>query len=125
MKKISLMDVKLALKDGRFRDALPLHLREDVAKYLTNPGCSCNTPLYKKILKECVPQLKEYFPGGEVTDEVEEIGKLAQNNWSVINCHVDELQKHLQKLAPGRKQLAITRFEDQVTCVINELDYLY
>lgn len=43
----------------------------------------------------------------------------------VINCHKDELEHRLQKLGPGRKQIAICRYEDQVTAVINELEIIF
>ena len=125
MKPITLLDVKQALKDSRFRDTLPKSLTEDVQKYISNPGCACNTPLYRKVLKECQDQLKVYFPSRTVSNIEEEIRKLAENNWSVINCHVDELEEKLRKLPKGRKQLAMTRYEDQVTVIVNELDLLY
>ena len=36
-----------------------------------------------------------------------------------------DLEKKLRKLPPGRKQLDVSRWEDQVTIVVNELDILY
>lgn len=125
-RKIDLMDVKQALSDPRFRDSLGVAFQEDVAKYLTNPGCSCNHKIYRRILKEAKQQLLSYFPGrNEVTDESEEISRMAKNYFTVINCHKDDLQKELRGLPPGRKQIAITRFEDQVTVVVNELEWIY
>ena len=124
-KKIGLMDIKSALKDPRFRDSLPIELKEDVAKFLSNPGCACNVPIYRRIAKECKQQLHQYFPNKEVVDEPEEVQRLAENHWSVINCHVDELEARLKKLPPGRKQLGIARHEDQVTVIVNELDIIY
>ena len=50
---------------------------------------------------------------------------MADNQWSVINCSIDDLEKQLRKLGPGRKQLDIARYEDQVTVVINELDIVF
>lgn len=125
MKKIGLMEVKQALRDARFRDSLPLEFRDDVVKYLTNPGCACNLPIYRRFLKEAKKELQAYYPGREIFNEEEEIKNLAENNWTVLNCHVDELEELLKKLPPGRKQLAMTRFENQVTVVINELDYVF
>ena len=55
----------------------------------------------------------------------EENKKLAENYWNVINCHIDDLEYNLKKLPPGRKQLDLSRYEDQVTVVINEIDVLY
>lgn len=125
-KKIDIIDVKQALSDPRFRDSLGVSFQEDISKYLTNPGCRCNHKIYRRILKEAKKQLLEYFPDRhEVTDETQEISNLAKNYFTVINCNKDELQSELRKLPPGRKQLAIARYEDQVTVVVNELEYIY
>lgn len=124
-RSVGLMDVKQALRDTRFRESLPPAFQEDMQKYLNNPGCACNVPIYKRIMTEARSQLQAYFPNRNIANLDEEAKKLAQNTWRVINCHKDELEKQLQKLPPGRKQLAITRYEDQVTVVVNELDVLY
>jgi len=125
MKPISLMDVKQALRDSRFRESLPKHFTEDLQKYAQNPGCACNTPFYKKLMQEAGEELKAYFPGRDLSNIQAEIRKLAENNFTVISCSIDELESKLKKLAPGRKQLAVARWEDQVTVVINELDVIY
>lgn len=126
MKPITLMEIKQALRDKRFRDSLPSDIfQEDIQTYMKNPGCACNTPFYKKIMTQGVEQVQAYFPNRVVSNLAEEAKKLAENHWKVINCHVDELEDHLKKLPSGRKQLAITRFEDQVTAVINELDTIF
>lgn len=125
MKKISLLDVKSALKDSRFRATLPKDLEKEVNEFLNNPGCPCHVPLYRKILKNCKEQLEKYYPNSELTDPTEELQKLAENQWTVINCHIDELEKKLRKLGPGRKQLDMARHEDQVTVIVNELDMIF
>ncbi len=119
MKKIGLMEIKQALRDGRFRDALPINFKEDIVKFLQNPSCACNVPLYRRILKECKNELLSYFPDTTVADEAEE------NHWSVINCHIDYLEAKLRALAPGRKQIDVSRYGDQVTVVVNELDVIF
>jgi hypothetical protein len=119
------MEVKLALQDPRFRDSLPIEFQDDVAKFLSNPTCACNVPIYRKVLKNCAKQLIEYFPGNEITNEEVEIQKLSQNHWTVINCHVSELEAKLRALPPGRKQIAPARYGDQVTVVVNELDVIF
>lgn len=124
-RNINLMEVKQALRDQRFRDSLPESFREELQKYLQNPGCSCNMPIYKKILIEAQEQLKKYYPNRPIANLDEDIKKLAENNWRVINCHKDELEKELKKLPKGRKQIAITRFEEQITVVVNELDLIW
>ena len=124
-KKISLMDVKKALKDSRFRLTLPKEMEKEVDEFLNNPGCACHIPLYRKVVKDCKEQLRKYYPNLEVPDHDEEVKKLAENNWSVISCHIDELEKRLSKLGPGRKQLDVARWEDQVTVVVNDLDIIF
>lgn len=122
--RIGFAKVKQALFDIRFRLSLPDSLQEDVAKFLNNPGCSCNGPIYRRVLKEAGDQLKAYFPTLEYVSPDQEAVELSNNHWSVINCHVDELEAKLRKLPPGRKQVAVSRFEDQVTVVVNELDVI-
>ena len=128
MKKINLQDVKQALLDERFRQTLPDDLTDDVKKFLKNPGCSCNHPIYKKILKNGATQLAQYYPGKMriEPEEIErEIERVSQNEWTVISCHIDELAARLKKLPPGRMQLDIARYQDQVTVVINHLDIVF
>lgn len=124
-KKISLTDVKRALKDARFRGTLPKEMEKDLDEFLNNPGCACHVPLYRRIVKECKDQLQRYYPDLEVPNQDDELNKLAENNWSVINCHIDELETRLSKLGPGRKQLDVARWEDQVTVVVNDLDIIF
>jgi hypothetical protein len=121
---ISLTDVKQALRDDRFKNNLPEIFSEDVKKFNNNPGCGCNVSFYKKLLKEAKPQLQAYFPDKDIIDVDEQIKKLSQNNFYVINCSSSELEGKLQALPPGRKQLAIARYEDLVTVVVNELDFV-
>lgn len=125
MNKISLIDVKKALKDSRFRLTLPKEMEKDVEEFLNNPGCACHVPLYRKVIKDCKDQLQRYYPDLEIPNQEEELQKLAENNWSVINCHINELENKLKKLGPGRKQLDVARWEDQVTVVVNELDIIF
>ncbi len=120
------LDVKHALKDKRFRDALPESLHAGAEKFMKDPGCACHHKFIKQVLKEAKDQLLQYYPSAkEITDPDQEIERLAKNNWRVINCHVDELESKLQELPQGRKQLDIARWEDKVTVVINELEVLY
>lgn len=125
MEKISVRDIKNALKDLRFRLTLPKEISADIDEFLKNPGCACHAPLYRKILKDCKEQLSRYYPDKQASDQEEEIARLAENRWAVINCHVDELESILSKLGPGRKQLDVARWQDQVTVVVNELDFVF
>lgn len=125
MNQINISDVKLALRDERFKQSLPDSFKEDLIKYEKNPGCGCNIPFYKRILIEARDQLKEYFPGKEISHPNKEIISLSKNNFSVINCKVDELENILKKLPPGRKQLALARYQDEITVILNELEVIF
>ena len=123
MKPLSLLDVKQALWDARFRDLFPEY-KEQVDEFMSNPGCSCNVDLYRKLM-EHKDRLKTYFPTREIVTPKEEIEALAKNRWKVINCKAVDLERQLKKLGQGRKQIAVARWEDEVTVVINELDVLF
>jgi hypothetical protein len=122
---ISLLDIKTAMKDETFRSKLPESLNPEVQKFINNPSCSCNVPLYKKIIKEAKDQVLEYFPGKTVMSQEEEAEQLAKNNWRVVSCSIGDLEKEMKKLPAGRKQISMSRFEDQVTVIINELDHIF
>lgn len=125
MRKITIHDVKQALLDHRFRKTLPDELGADVDKFLSNPGCNCNHTIYRKIMQEAAPQLREYYPSKEPQTEEEMDSKKSTNSWTVINCSTNELAERLRRLPPGRKQIDIARWQDQVTVVVNELEVEY
>lgn len=123
-RKLSILDVKQALFDERFQKLFP-ELKEDIDKALKDPGCACNRDIYLKFFAY-KDRLEKFFPNREIESVEEEKARIAENHWSVINCKIDELESKLRKLFPhGRVQLAITRYEDQVTAVVNRLDILY
>ena len=127
-KKVNIHDIKQALLDERFRATLPKELTEDVQKFLKNPGCACNHPIYTNIMRKAGKEVAEYFPTKEPlkSDEIEKsLERFAKNEWQVINCGVNELSAELKKLAPGRKQLDVARWQDQVTVVVNHLEDVY
>jgi len=123
--KITTLDVKHALQDARFRDTLPKDMDDLIRKYNQNRSCPCNHKLYREILTRCETQLNQYYPNREVSSPDQELANLAENHWSVINCHVDEIEVRLRKLSKGRKQIAISRYEDRATIIINEIDIVY
>jgi hypothetical protein len=120
MNKITLADIKLALRDDRFKKSLPESFRDDIKKWERNPGCGCNVPFYKKIIENAKDSLKQYYPDKDIS--IVDIEILSDNKFSVINCSVNELEGFLKKMSPGRKQIAIARYEDQVTVILNEID---
>lgn len=127
-KKVTIHNIKQALLDERFRASLPESLQEDIAKFLKNPGCACNHPIYLNVMKKAGKQVANYFPAMEAAtvEELEKSAeKIAANSWQVINCHKDELVHKLRELGPGRKQLDVARWQDQVTVVINHLEGIY
>lgn len=121
--KLGLLDIKGALWDERFRAMFPEYEKE-MKEFIKNPGCTCNVQLYRSLLSH-KDRLQKYFPTKEIESTQEEIERLAENRWKVINCHVDDLEKELRKLSKGRKQVVIARDREMVTCVINELDIIY
>ena len=123
--KIRLLDVKQAMLDPRFQKSLPESILPDLQKFIKNPGCACNAPIYRKILKECPDLLRKYFPTKEYEDPKVEVAEMAKNSWRVINCDTRDLEHQLRMLPPGRKQIAVARYEDKITVVINELDFIY
>lgn len=127
MKKseITLLDIKTALRDAKFRAKLPEKLAPEVQKFLQNPSCTCNFPIYEKVLREAKDVIQEYFPEKQYKSMDEKIDQLNRNNWTVINCTIGELESRLKMLPAGRKQIAISRFEDQVTVIVNELEITY
>ena len=127
-KRITLHDIKAALLDDRFRASLPEELTPEVQRFLKNPGCACNHPIYMKVMKKARKQVSDYFPTQETPTEEEvdrQFEKVTKNEWQVINCSVQELASHLRKLGTGRKQLAVARYEDQVTIIVNHLEEVY
>jgi hypothetical protein len=117
--KVSLMEIKQALLDSRFRESLPPEIKNEVTSFLSNPSCPCNIPLYRKVLKECREQLMRYFPEREIHDELEDIKKVAENKWKVINCNIHDLQSEVRKLPNKRVQIAVSRYEEEVTAIAN------
>lgn len=123
-RKVTVHDVKQALLDDRFRAKLPDELAGDVAQFLKNPGCGCNHPIYLKVMRTAGKQVAEYFPTKDPDPEAaeREVERLSKNNWQVINCSVQELSDKLRTLGPGRKQVEVARWQDQVTVVVNHLE---
>ena len=123
MKKLGILEVKQAfLSDTRFRDLFLPDLKNEMDEALKNPTCACNRTLYDKFF-EYPDRLQKYFPNREVDSLKEQIEASQQNQFTVINCHIGELEARLKKLPPGHKQMAVSRYQDQVTVIINELGY--
>jgi hypothetical protein len=127
-RKVTVHNIKQALLDERFRESLPIDLSEDVQNFLKNPGCACNHPIYMRVMQKAGRQVAAYYPAMDTPapDEFEkQVEKILANSWEVINCHADELVHKLRELGPGRKQLDIARWQDQITVVVNHLEGIY
>ena len=120
-KRVSRLDVKKAvLTDKRFRELFP-ELQEDISKILSNPSCACNISHYDKFFKY-KDRLALYFQDWEIKSPQEEAIEDSQNQWSVVNCNINELEDVLNSLHKnGRSQVAIARYEDQITLVVNNM----
>lgn len=123
-RRVTVHDIKQALLDERFRNSLPEDLQEDVQKFLKNPGCACNHPIYVNVMRKASKQVAEYFPSKETPEEaeMERQSRYSNNHWQVINCSIHELEQRLRDLGTGRKQLDIARYQDQITVVVNHLE---
>lgn len=125
MKKLRLIEIKNSiLHDARFRVLFP-ELEKEFQDVLKNPSCGCNLPIYRKVL-EYKDRLSKYFPNREIVTPKEEADALGPNQWSVINCKAEELEGVLNGLHKfGRKQIAVSRWEDQVTVVVNDIGVVF
>lgn len=119
--KIAVPEVKRALADPAFRRTLPPELQGDVQQYEQNPGCACNLPVYRRILKYAAKQLREYYPGREVQDPDREKLRTHDNKWTVINCAAQDLERRLRGLPPGKKYVSLGRHQEQVTVIVNDV----
>ena len=119
-KNLTRLEIKQAiLTDGRFRDLFP-ELKSDISKVLNDPSCGCNVPIYNKFF-QFKDRLKKYFSSREIKTPEEMTKEEVQNHWSVINCKANELEGILNRLHKhGFPQLAIARYEDEITVIVNE-----
>jgi hypothetical protein len=119
MIEIKIASIKKALRSHEFRNKYP-EFKEEINTYIENPDCKCNIPLYNAILSD-LNRLKEWFGEDAVIvepplpEEPEQV-----NKWQVVNCHINDLESFMQGLSHGPKQIAIARWEDQVTVIIND-----
>lgn len=60
----------------------------------------------------------------EVKTAVREAGE-ANMNWKIINTNKDDLINELRKLENNRKILTLTRWQDQITLIVNDLTALF
>ena len=124
-RKLGAIEIKQAIMaDQRFRDMFP-ELKQDIDAIIKNPTCACNRAMLEKFF-QFRDRLETYFPNRIIETVEETTTKLSKNNWKVINCHVNELENLLRKFAPTiRRQLAVARYQDQATVILNEIPELF
>jgi len=123
---VTMMDVRAALRDGRFIDQFP-ELSGLVGRYKTQKHCgSCGVELARAIIERFPDRVREYFPGRDVLAPREEVAAVAATeDFEVINCHVGELEARLRKLRPGvKKFVSPARWQDQITVIVHYLGYV-
>jgi hypothetical protein len=118
---VTLMDIKLALRDHRFRELFP-ELKSELDRAIAQPHCgSCSTPVAREILRRYGSRLADYFPGRPILSENGVSGD-TDYHWKVYNGACAELEDWLRKLPPGSaKQVAIARDGTDCTCVVGEV----
>ena len=116
---IGVKELKKALWKKEFRDLFP-DLKDKIKKFLTNPNCKCHQSLFNSLLhgKE---KLEEYF-GGPVTLLTKPVTEeqLRQKIF-VLNVPKDQLQLELRRLPLGPKYISLTRYENEITAVVQLL----
>src|SRR5581483_11074571 len=112
MNKLTVMDIKQAIWDERFRALFP-EFEKQFEAFFKKPGCGCNMNFIRNVMKH-KDRLKQYFPTKDI-ELAEE--KDAENDYIVINCQVDELADRLKKYTAGKRMVAVARFRDKVTVV--------
>ena len=120
--KLHSKTIKKLLWDPEFRKLFP-GLRDKMAQFLRNPGCGCNRALYREIARHPAVIEQYYKSKGVKMEKAPTLsGKdVITNDFQVINCSIDELEDRLRRLGPGPKQLAVARFRDQVTVIVNDV----
>jgi len=124
-KRLTRLDIKHAiLSNVKFRELFP-ELEKEIKEVISNPSCPCHIPTYDLFFRY-KDRLQQYFSMKEIKSPQEEAEDESQNNWSVINCKAHELEDVLNKLhKQGRLQIAIARFENEITLVVNSLGIAY
>lgn len=120
MVEVGIETVKQLLKESRFRKEF-FEYKKEIDQWINNPDCECNVPLYNAILSQ-KDKLESYYDDEVIIIDppIEDFENTQINNWQVINCHVDELEEILRNLPNGPKQIAVARYEDQITVVVND-----
>ena len=118
--RLTIMDLRQAMWDERFRNLFPEYEKQ-MREFLHNPGCACNMPLYRSLLSH-KDRLQKYFPTKDIESTQEEMNRVGDNHWKVINCKRANLETELRKLPKGRKQLTVAIDGEEATVVVNELD---
>ncbi len=115
--KLTVMDVKQAIWDKRFRELFPEY-KESLDRVIKDPGCACNMNFIRSLLKH-KDRLKQYFPTKEIILPEDE--PLTPNQWLVISCPIDQLEDKIRSIPPGKRVVAAAQWKDRITVVINDV----
>lgn len=110
MNNFTLHDLKSALFDEKFQHLFP-EFKEQIKLFLKDSNCSCNIGLLKQLLKY-KERIKQYFPNKQI---------IQKDSWKVINCNIYDLDQKLKELPKGKKMMAISRFREEITIVLNDI----
>ena len=118
MNKLTLLDVKGAIWDKRFRELFPEY-KDALEKFLKDPGCSCNIGIVKDLMSTKRSYAKIIFQPIEIVSPDEEDAKI-KNSWGVINCPIAELEDRLRLLDKTKRMVSAARFKDRITVITND-----
>lgn len=132
MKEITLEIIKKSLYDSEFRELL-INNNDSYSKlidqWINNPNCQCNNELYTKIF-ENINILRQYYGENIYISNINKFDNIQINNedetinyWTVFNGSIHEIEDFLNNLGNGIKQIAIARYKDEVTIIVNEPQY--
>lgn len=107
---LTILDIKQAIWDGKFRMLFPEYDKA-IKDFLKDPGCTCNIGLVRDIMRH-KDRLAQYFPDKKIIDD-------NKNDWGVINCNINQLEKKLQKLPKIKRVIAAARYQDEITIITN------
>lgn len=119
---ITTEDLKRAVKKGDFRKRFP-ELRVEFDDFIQKNGCAFCAKKMVEGLMSYKDRLYDYFGDVNLAIEAPEaFDPVGDNNFTIINCGIHELEDKLNALPPAAYQITAARYEDQVTVVVNRIN---
>ena len=113
MNNLTISDIRQAIWDKRFQELFPEY-QERIQQFIKDPGCACHTPFLHTFFQH-KDRLKKYFPTKNIV--LPEI----RNDWSVLNCHIEEADKNLKSYPKTKRMIAAARWQNQLTVILNDI----